>query len=76
MVFTLCCMPGKSYKPWDKPSKDLAADADVDPRTAAKFLNGEHIRTRNVRERLESSAAKLGLVAASVPHLQPDEATP
>lgn len=69
-------MCGMSYKPSDKHSKALAADADVDPRTAARFLNGEAIHGRTVRERLESSAAKLGLTELSVPHLQPDEASP
>jgi hypothetical protein len=39
----------------------LAAEAEVDPRTAAKFLLGYHIRVHAVRHRLEDATIKLGL---------------
>lgn len=42
----------------------LAAAAAVDPRTAAKFLKGERIRTHQARRRLEEHAAKLDLRAS------------
>jgi hypothetical protein len=38
----------------------LAAGADVDPRTAARFLRGEHVHPAT-RKALEASAKVLGL---------------
>jgi DNA-binding LacI/PurR family transcriptional regulator len=48
-------------KAWHAEARKLAAEADADPRTAAKFLNGEPIRTRTVLQRLKEAAEKLGL---------------
>lgn len=39
----------------------LAAKAECDPRTAAKWLNGWHIRVHATRARLEAATKALGL---------------
>lgn len=50
-------MPGER----SKEAVALAALADTDPRTAAKWLNGGPINRSRVRMRLEEAAKKLGL---------------
>jgi hypothetical protein len=48
----------------------LAAEAEVDPRTAAKFLQGGSIRTHRVRQRLKQAATKLVLKREPPAHWQ------
>lgn len=45
----------------------LAAEAECDPRTAAKFLNGWRIRVHAVEARLIEAAKRLGLKRAKTP---------
>ncbi len=52
--------------PWHPDAVALAAKAKCDPRTAVRYLKGEHIRTHRVRKRLEKAVRELELRAVDL----------